>query len=275
MGTKTLSLPKISLPHRFLSLSLSTKPLSLTLTVTAALSHRHRLLSLSHHRPPSLSLSHRHRSLLSLSPSALSLSLSRTVALSALSRSSLLSFSHPLSRRSLLSLSRTALSPKSLSQTLNLCRTRPSGLPPLSTGDWSLGSPKPSPMFVVCRRLDSGESDESFVETSTNLGSIMDLFRVGVGVVANLVEYLVGPLRLGLKDSNGYVRMVAAIGAFKLYHISAATCVDADFPSMLKSLMLHDSDSQLGPRPRGIGFKDFMNLLEDRLQHANGDVVLA
>ncbi|KAK9170107.1 hypothetical protein Syun_002247 [Stephania yunnanensis] len=100
-------------------------------------------------------------------------------------------------------------------------------------------------MFVVCRRLDSGESDESFVETSTNLGSIMDLFRVGVGVVANLVEYLIGPLGLGLKDSNGYVRMVAAIGAFKLYHISVATCVDADFPSMLKSLMLHDSDSQL------------------------------
>ncbi|KAK9120662.1 hypothetical protein Syun_018279 [Stephania yunnanensis] len=112
----------------------------------------------------------------------------------------------------------------------------PSGLPPLSAGDWSLGSPKPSPMFVVCRRLDSGESDESFVETSTNLGSIMDLFRVGVGVVANLVEYLVGPLRLGLKDSNGYVRMVAAIGAFKLYHISARDL-----------------------------FKDFMNLLEDRL----------
>ncbi|KAK9128152.1 hypothetical protein Syun_016949 [Stephania yunnanensis] len=73
----------------------------------------------------------------------------------------------------------------------------------------------------------------------------MDLFRVGVGVGANLVEYLVGPLGLGLKDNNGYVRMVAAIGAFKLYHISAATCVDADFPSMLKSLMLHDSILQI------------------------------
>ncbi|KAK9142558.1 hypothetical protein Syun_011958 [Stephania yunnanensis] len=152
--------------------------------------------------------------------------------------------------------------------------------------------------------------------------------------VANLVEYLVGPLGLGLKDSNGYVRMVAAIGAFKLYHISAATCVDADFPSMLKSLMLHDSDSQVvanclsalqeiwsleassseeASKEREAllskpviyyllnRFKDFnewaqclvldlvskyvpsdsndifdiMNLLEDRLQHANGAVVLA
>ncbi|KAK9162696.1 hypothetical protein Syun_003598 [Stephania yunnanensis] len=39
--------------------------------------------------------------------------------------------------------------------------TKPLGLPPPSTGDWSLRSPKPSPLFAVCRRLDSGESDES------------------------------------------------------------------------------------------------------------------
>lgn len=63
--------------------------------------------------------------------------------------------------------------------------------------------------------------------------------------VANLVEYLVGPLGLGLKDGNSYVRMVAAVGVLKLYHISASTCVDSDFPAMLKHLMLKDPDAQV------------------------------
>lgn len=65
--------------------------------------------------------------------------------------------------------------------------------------------------------------------------------------VANLVEYLVGPLESGLKDSNSYVRMVAVIGVLKLYHISASTCIDADFPATLKHLMLNDSDTQVRP----------------------------
>nr|GMD44254.1 beta-adaptin-like protein A [Ipomoea batatas] len=152
--------------------------------------------------------------------------------------------------------------------------------------------------------------------------------------VANLVEYLVGPLGSGLKDSNGYVRTVAAIGVLKLYHISASTCVDADFPTLLKQLMLNDPDPQVvanclsalqeiwslegskseeASRDREILLSkpviyfllnrikefnewaqcivielvtkyvpsdsneifDMMNLLEDRLQHANGAVVLA
>ncbi|GMI88498.1 Adaptor protein complex protein 4B [Hibiscus trionum] len=152
--------------------------------------------------------------------------------------------------------------------------------------------------------------------------------------VANLVEYLVGPLGSGLKDSNSYVRMVAVVGVLKLYHISASTCVDADFPSMLKHLMLNDSDTQIvanclsalqeiwsaeastseeASREREALISkpfiyyllnrikefsewaqclvlelvtkyvpsdsseifDIMNLLEDRLQHANGAVVLA
>ena len=63
--------------------------------------------------------------------------------------------------------------------------------------------------------------------------------------VPNLVEYLVGPLGSGLKDKSGYVRMVASIGVVKLYHISASTCVDADFPATLKHLMLHDQDAQV------------------------------
>ncbi|XP_027353830.1 beta-adaptin-like protein A isoform X1 [Abrus precatorius] len=152
--------------------------------------------------------------------------------------------------------------------------------------------------------------------------------------VANLVEYLVGPLGSGLKDNNSYVRMVAVIGALKLYHISASTCIDADFPATLKHLMLNDPDTQvvanclsalqeiwtlesstseevarerefLLSKPVVYHFLnrikefsewaqclvlelvakyipsdtseifDIMNLLEDRLQHANGAVVLA
>lgn len=65
--------------------------------------------------------------------------------------------------------------------------------------------------------------------------------------VTNLVEYLVGPLGAGLKDSSSYVRMVAAMGVLKLYHISASTCVDADFPAMLKHLLLNDPDTQVRP----------------------------
>ncbi|XP_059658027.1 beta-adaptin-like protein A [Cornus florida] len=152
--------------------------------------------------------------------------------------------------------------------------------------------------------------------------------------VANLVEYLVGPLGLGLKDGSSYVRTVAVIGVLKLYHISSATCVDADFPAMLKHLMLNDPETQVvanclsalqeiwsleastseeASREReallskpmiyyllnrikefsewaqcivlelvakyvpsdGNEIFDIMNLLEDRLQHANGAVVLA
>ncbi|XP_024963064.1 beta-adaptin-like protein A isoform X1 [Cynara cardunculus var. scolymus] len=152
--------------------------------------------------------------------------------------------------------------------------------------------------------------------------------------VPNLVEYLVGPLGAGLKDGNSYVRMVAAVGVLKLYHISASTCVDADFPALLKHLMLNDPDSQVVANclsalqeiwgleassseeavrgrealiskqiiyyllnrikefsewaqctvlelvskyapPDSNEIFDIMNLLEDRLQHANGAVVLA
>ncbi|OIW14600.1 hypothetical protein TanjilG_32942 [Lupinus angustifolius] len=63
--------------------------------------------------------------------------------------------------------------------------------------------------------------------------------------VANLVEYLVGPLESGLKDNNSYVRTVAVIGVLKLYHISASTCIDEDFPATLKHLLLNDPDSQV------------------------------
>ncbi|WOK99323.1 hypothetical protein Cni_G08035 [Canna indica] len=152
--------------------------------------------------------------------------------------------------------------------------------------------------------------------------------------VPNLVEYLVAPLGSGLKDGSSYVRMVAALGVLKLYHISAATCFDSDFPVMLKSLMLTDPDAQVvancllvlqeiwnleankseeASREREALLSkqiiyyllnrikefnewaqclilelvskyipsdsndifDIMNLLEDRLQHANGAVVLA
>ncbi|KAL5729250.1 hypothetical protein ACHQM5_002226 [Ranunculus cassubicifolius] len=152
--------------------------------------------------------------------------------------------------------------------------------------------------------------------------------------VANLVEYLVGPLGLGLKDKSSYVRIVATTGVLKLYCISSNTCIDAEFPAMLKDLMLKDPDSQVvanclsalqeiwsleastseeASREREALLSkpviyyflnrikefsewaqclvldlvskyipadnnevfDIMNLLEDRLQHANGAVVLA
>uniref|UniRef100_A0A0D9V347 Beta-adaptin-like protein n=1 Tax=Leersia perrieri TaxID=77586 RepID=A0A0D9V347_9ORYZ len=142
--------------------------------------------------------------------------------------------------------------------------------------------------------------------------------------VPNLVEYLVTPLATGLKDPSAYVRMIAAVGAAKLYHISATACLDADLPAALKALMLTDPDAQeiwtleaakseeaareietLYSKPtvfyllnRIKEFSewaqclvlelvskflpsdnneifDIMNLLEDRLQHANGAVVLA
>jgi vesicle coat complex subunit len=63
--------------------------------------------------------------------------------------------------------------------------------------------------------------------------------------VQNLVEYLVAPLAAGLKDHSSYVRTVAAIGVLKLYHISATTCHDSDFPTALKALMLSDPDAQV------------------------------
>nr|ATG71013.1 AP4B [Cupressus duclouxiana] len=152
--------------------------------------------------------------------------------------------------------------------------------------------------------------------------------------VKNLVEYLVGPLRTGLQDSNSYVRTVAAIGALKLYHISPSTCIDSDFPVALKALMMHDPDAKVvasclsslqeiltlegnaseeASKERELLLSkpviyfllnrirefsewaqclvldlvskyvpsenseifDIMNLLEDRLQHANSAVVLA
>uniref|UniRef100_A0A0E0C4W7 Beta-adaptin-like protein n=1 Tax=Oryza meridionalis TaxID=40149 RepID=A0A0E0C4W7_9ORYZ len=169
--------------------------------------------------------------------------------------------------------------------------------------------------------------------------------------VPNLVEYLVSPLATGLKDPSAYVRMIAAVGAAKLYHISATACLDADLPAALKALMLSDPDAQFAGPTAGSLFKsviggqvvancmhalqeiwtleaakseeaareietlyskpvvfyllnrikefsewaqclvlelvsnflpsdnneifDIMNLLEDRLQHANGAVVLA
>ncbi|KAG8077300.1 hypothetical protein GUJ93_ZPchr0007g4521 [Zizania palustris] len=152
--------------------------------------------------------------------------------------------------------------------------------------------------------------------------------------VPNLVEYLVAPLATGLKDPSAYVRMIAAVGAAKLYHIAATSCLDAELPAALKALMLSDPDAQVVanclnalqeiwtleaanseeaareietlyskpvvfyllnkikefsewaqclvlelaskflPSDNNEIF-DIMNLLEDRLQHANGAVVLA
>ncbi|KAJ8637624.1 hypothetical protein MRB53_011891 [Persea americana] len=126
------------------------------------------------------------------------------------------------------------------------------------------------------------------------------------------VANLVGPLGSGLKDSSGYVRMVASIGVLKLYHISAAVvanCLSSlqeiwtlevitskeavrekeallskpviyhllnrikAFSEWAQCLVL-DLASKYVPSDSNEIF-DIMNLLEDRLQHANGAVVLA
>ena len=100
----------------------------------------------------------------------------------------------------------------------------------------------------------------------------------------NLVEYLIGPLGSGLKDNSSYVRMVVIIGVSKLYHIFAAVCIDADFPATLLNRINELSEwaqclvlelvAKYVPSDSNDIF-DIMNLLEDRLQHANGAVVLA
>eukprot|EP00850_Spirogloea_muscicola_P011386 SM000070S21352 [mRNA] locus=s70:581897:587414:+ [translate_table: standard] len=63
--------------------------------------------------------------------------------------------------------------------------------------------------------------------------------------VKGLVEYLVGPLKKGLQDSNPYVRFTAAMGVLKLYNLSPSSVTDNDFTVELKSLLLHDPDPQV------------------------------
>lgn len=195
----------------------------------------------------------------------------------------------------------------------------------LYVGNYARGNPDLSLLTINFLQRDCGDADPMI--RGLALRSLCSLR------VANLVEYLVRPLAEGLKDGNGYVRTVAAIGVLKLYHISPQTCLDSDFPAMLKALMLNDPDAQVvancllalqeiwnleassedASREREAllskpvvyyllnRIKDFsewaqclilellsnyipadsneifdiMNLLEDRLQHANGAVVLA
>ncbi|CAF1697050.1 hypothetical protein Bca4012_000529 [Brassica carinata] len=196
----------------------------------------------------------------------------------------------------------------------------------LYVGNYAKGNPDLSLLTINFLQRDC--KDEDPMIRGLALRSLCSLR------VPNLVEYLLGPLGSGLKDNNSYVRTIAVTGVLKLYHISASTCIDAEFPATLKSLMLHDSDAQvvanclaalqeiwsleashseeacrekesLLSKPLIYYFLnrikefnewaqclilelavkyvpsdsndifDIMNLLEDRLQHANGAVVLA
>ncbi|KAF8084542.1 hypothetical protein N665_0714s0029 [Sinapis alba] len=196
----------------------------------------------------------------------------------------------------------------------------------LYVGNYAKGNPDLSLLTINFLQRDC--KDEDPMIRGLALRSLCSLR------VPNLVEYLLGPLGSGLKDNNSYVRIIAVTGVLKLYHISASTCIDAEFPATLKSLMLHDSDAQvvanclaalqeiwsleashseeacrekesLLSKPLIYYFLnrikefsewaqclilelavkyvpsdsndifDIMNLLEDRLQHANGAVVLA
>lgn len=107
----------------------------------------------------------------------------------------------------------------------------------LYVGNYAKGNPDLSLLTINFLQRDC--KDEDPMIRGLALRSLCSLR------VPNLVEYLVGPLGSGLKDNNSYVRTIAVTGVLKLYHISASTCIDADFPATLKSLMLHDSDAQV------------------------------
>jgi vesicle coat complex subunit len=63
--------------------------------------------------------------------------------------------------------------------------------------------------------------------------------------VKNLVEYLVGPLKTAIRDSNPYVRTMAAMGILKLYYLAPAACKDAELVPALKRLLMNDPDPQV------------------------------
>ncbi|CAM6096190.1 unnamed protein product [Calypogeia fissa] len=107
----------------------------------------------------------------------------------------------------------------------------------LYVGNYALGHPDLALLTINFLQKDCQDDDPMI--RGLALRSLCSLR------VKNLVEYLVGPLVSGLKDSNGYVRSVAAIGALKLYHIAPLACIENDFVTTLKAMLLHDSDPQV------------------------------
>jgi vesicle coat complex subunit len=63
--------------------------------------------------------------------------------------------------------------------------------------------------------------------------------------VANLLEYLVNPLKTGLEDVDPYVRRTAVMGIFKVHHLDESVVKNQGFVERLHSLLVIDRDSQV------------------------------
>lgn len=60
--------------------------------------------------------------------------------------------------------------------------------------------------------------------------------------LANLIEYIIPPVRDGLQDASPYVRKTAVLGTVKLLSLSPAITKRVDFVDRLRGLLLRDRD---------------------------------
>eukprot|EP00191_Tetraselmis_sp_GSL018_P016705 CAMPEP_0177583838 /NCGR_PEP_ID=MMETSP0419_2-20121207/3549_1 /TAXON_ID=582737 /ORGANISM="Tetraselmis sp., Strain GSL018" /LENGTH=782 /DNA_ID=CAMNT_0019073283 /DNA_START=341 /DNA_END=2685 /DNA_ORIENTATION=- len=63
--------------------------------------------------------------------------------------------------------------------------------------------------------------------------------------VANLLEYLVSPLKAGLDDAEAYVRRTAVMGVYKVYHLDSDVVHDQGFADRIYAMLFGDSDRQV------------------------------
>lgn len=61
--------------------------------------------------------------------------------------------------------------------------------------------------------------------------------------VADLVEYSLGAVEAGLKDAEAYPRMVAAMGALKIYDVHPEAVRESDVLKTLEKMLVSDTDS--------------------------------
>ncbi|BDA42681.1 beta-adaptin-like protein A [Coccomyxa sp. Obi] len=63
--------------------------------------------------------------------------------------------------------------------------------------------------------------------------------------VANLIEYIMSPIQLGLQDAHPYVRRTAVMGVLKVYHLDKAAVLNAGMLETLQEMMVQDKDAQV------------------------------
>jgi len=63
--------------------------------------------------------------------------------------------------------------------------------------------------------------------------------------VANLLEYLVNPLKVGLEDHEAYVRRTAVMGVYKVYHLDSHVVDNQGFIDTLHAMLVGDPDHQV------------------------------